>query len=331
MNDLLKSVKADLTDRRLLPLVAVVLVALVAAVAYAALGGGSSSPTQPAGSTVAPVAAPKGIVVSESQPAATAAVAETTDGTKSQRQGSARNPFTPLPSSGKKETTTAASSASSSSGSGSKSSTTSSSGSTGSSPSPGSSPPSTSAAPKPSKPSAPAKKTIYLVALQFGLVPAGTAPEAAQLTPYTGLAKATPLPSKKERLLEFVGVTVTHEGVSASFAVDGEVILGGSATCLPSPTQCRVIDLKEGKTEQLQYLPPSGPLVTYELRVVSISKSSASTARVSSIQRAEGRIARRLLATGGALRLAGLRFSGRTGVLVFVGHPAFGARASAKR
>ncbi len=124
-------------------------------------------------------------------------------------------------------------------------------------------------------------------------------------------------------------MTVTHEGVSASFAVDGEVILSGSAKCLPSTAQCRVIDVKEGKTEQLQYLAPTGSLVNYELRVVSISKGSASAAKVSSIQRTEGRIARRLFASDGALRLAGLRFSRRAGVLVFASRPAFGAHASA--
>ena len=45
MTDFLSSLKADLLDRRLLPLVALVAVGLVAAVAYAVLGGGSSAAT----------------------------------------------------------------------------------------------------------------------------------------------------------------------------------------------------------------------------------------------------------------------------------------------
>jgi hypothetical protein len=91
-----------------------------------------------------------------------------------------------------------------------------------------------------------------------------------------------------------------------------------------------VIDLKEGKSEQMQYLSPSGSTVNYELRVVGITKSSANAARVSSIRHAEGRIARRLFARDGALRLAGLRFTSHAGVLVFASRPAFGARASSK-
>src|SRR5260370_1259342 len=43
MNDFIKTLLADLKDRRFLPYVALVGVALIAAVGYAALGGGSSA------------------------------------------------------------------------------------------------------------------------------------------------------------------------------------------------------------------------------------------------------------------------------------------------
>ena len=49
MTDFLNSLKADLLDRRLLPIVALVGVALVGAVAYAVLGGGGSTATDPGG------------------------------------------------------------------------------------------------------------------------------------------------------------------------------------------------------------------------------------------------------------------------------------------
>ena len=117
-------------------------------------------------------------------------------------------------------------------------------------------------------------------------------------------------------------------GTSATFAVVGEVILHGSGACLPSPTQCTVIDVKEGKTEQLEYITPAGALVTYELRVVSIASNKASSASLRSAQHAQARIAAGLLAEGGALHAAGLRFSTSVGVLVFAGHSAFGAHAS---
>lgn len=45
--DFLQSLKTDLFDRRLLPLLGLVAVAFVAALAYAVLGGGSSTSSTP--------------------------------------------------------------------------------------------------------------------------------------------------------------------------------------------------------------------------------------------------------------------------------------------
>jgi hypothetical protein len=333
MSDLLKSVKADLTDRRLLPIVAVVAVVLLAAVGYAVLGGGSSSSPEATASAHAP-SSPPGIAVSESQSSGPQAIAETTDGNKTQHRGGARDPFAALPGAHKEAAKSASvATVSKSSSTSSSTSSTSTSSSSGSGAGSSASAPSTSSAPsKPSAPAAPKPaskpKTIYAVALQFGTLPAGSTAPSTELKPYTALTKPTPLPSAKERLLEFVGVNVTHQGTSASFAVDGEVILHGSAKCLPSPTQCQVIDLKEGASEQLEYLTPAGTLTIDELRVVSISSDKASTAAVRSAQTAQAHVAQNLLAAGGALRVAGLRFTAAVGVLVSAGHSASAAHAS---
>ena len=98
MTDFLGSLKADLLDRRMLPLLALVGVALVGALAYAVLGGGSSS-TSPTATTSAPpisLGAP-GIAISQAPSSASQAIAETTSGSARQRGGSSRDPFTPLP------------------------------------------------------------------------------------------------------------------------------------------------------------------------------------------------------------------------------------------
>lgn len=330
MNEMLKSVKADLTDRRLLPVVAIVLVAFVAALAYAVLGSGSGSSSNPAASAgpVVP-AVPRGVVVSESQPSEQQAIAETTDGSHGQRRGGARDPFTALPgavkssaSSSVSNTSTGSAKSTSGSSSSSSSSASTKTGTTSSGSGVGSSTPSS----KPSTPSKP--KTIYAVALEFGPLPPAGSGESPALKPYASITKATPLPSAKERLIEFVGVTVTHSGTSASFAVDGEVILHGEAACLPSPTQCEVIDLKQGKSEHLEYLTSAGTLVTDELKVVSIASNKATTASLHGALSAQARLAPELLGEGGALRAAGLRFGANVGVLVFAGHSAFGAHAS---
>jgi hypothetical protein len=186
MSDFLSSVKADLLDRRLLPIVALVVLALVAAIAYTVLGGGSSAATPTAsvatGSTVS-----SGLAVSQST--SEKAVAETTGGVSQQRHGYARNPFTPLPE--PKEKTQAAAVSSSSS-----SSTTSSSSSAGSgSQSSGGSSPTT-----PSQPSTPTKpKTVYHVSVQFGVIPTGVTPAQAQLQTLEDVKLLTPLPSAHDR------------------------------------------------------------------------------------------------------------------------------------
>jgi hypothetical protein len=325
MNEMLESIKADLTDRRMLPLVGLVVVALLAAIGYAVLGGsGGSSPAASASATAPRTAIPHGIVVSEAQTSAKEAIAETTDGAKVQRQGSARNPFHELPASvtgNQQSSGTSSSSATSNATSSATSSKTESSAKTES----GSKTESKSGGGA-TKPAAKHKK-VYDVALQFGAITSGAPVGAASLTPYTGLTRATPLPSSKERLIEFIGVTKSHSGVSASFAVDTELILRGSASCLPSTTQCQVLDLQEGKTEQLEYLTPAGTVATYELTVVSIVQQKASAATVSRVLHRQATITPGLMADGGALREAGLRFSSLAGVLVFAPRPASAARA----
>jgi len=337
MTDFLNSLKADLLDRRLVPLVALVAVGLLGGLGYALLGGssGTSSPTVAA----APISTPAGsggLTVAQTQPSANQAVAETTTGAGVQRHGTSRNPFSPLAGA-----STAASTASGAkalvplSGSASKtvSSSTTSSSTTSTTTTTGSSTPSAST-PSTPKPAAPAKpKTLYSVAVEFGQLPAVLPlPPGFELKSFVALTKATPLPSAKARQLEFLGVTVTRTGKSATFAIDSELIpTAGSAACLPSKVQCNMIDLGVGKSEQLLGTLPNGETATYELRVVSIAAAKASTASVSSVLRAQRRVSRELLGRGGLMELSGLHYSSRAGVLVFGGSAAFGARAHVAR
>ncbi len=141
---------------------------------------------------------------------------------------------------------------------------------------------------------------------------------------------STPLPSAKQPLIVFRGVTAG--GKSATFTLVGEAILHGNAACLPSATQCEAIDLQAGQTEQLEYLAPTGQPVTYELRIVSIVSSNASSAAVKSILRDESKAGRELLSHAGLHAVPGLRYSAQAGVLVFAGHPRVRrARAHAAR
>jgi hypothetical protein len=330
MNAFLDSLRADLLDRRLRPLLALLGVALLGAVAYAVLGGSSSSP--PAGSPAAarPTAT---IVVSPVKTESAQAIAETTGGLSHQSGGATRNPFTPLPQPKPKQATTTTSTAASSSagsssssssttgsatgGSGANSGTETKSGSSG-----GATPAKPKPAPAPSKP-----QTTYEVAVLFGAAAPATPLANAPLTPYDKLQLQQPLPSAKQPLVVFRGVVAG--GKSAAFTLVGEAIIRGPGACRPSSSQCQVIDLQKGQTEELEYVPLGGMPTTYMLHIVDIKavKASASAAHAASVS--ESHAGLKLLRDAGLQAIPGLHYARQTkGVLVFAARSAFVARAA---
>jgi hypothetical protein len=172
------------------------------------------------------------------------------------------------------------------------------------------------------------------VTVQFGVVPAsaeGASPQPAQLKTHNNIALDEPFPSKANPQLVYLGV-VLKTGKEAAFAFTGAAILHGSATCKPSPTQCEAIELQIGQAETLEVVEANGSSVTYELKLLSITKSvssSASTARVHDALRAEAKAARELLRR--VPSLSELHYSAQRGGLVLAGHPAFAARAHTAR
>jgi hypothetical protein len=122
---------------------------------------------------------------------------------------------------------------------------------------------------------------------------------------------------------------VTAAGKSATFTLVGEAIIRGNGACVPNPSQCEAIDLKPGQAEQLEYLPPSGPPIIYELKVVKISKATATTASARIALSVESTAGREVLRRAGRLTVPGLRYSARKGVLVFVGRPGRGVHTDA--
>ncbi|MCW3032634.1 MAG: hypothetical protein JWM60_979 [Solirubrobacterales bacterium] len=324
MSEFFASVRADLTDRRLLPIVTLVGLCLVAALAYAVLGssGGSAEPR----ASSAPVRNPSpGIAVTGAT--AENAVAETTNGFKEQSSGKARDPFAALAGTATTTKAVAASSGASATSGSSSGSTGSegSSGSGGASPESGGSSETGKSGSGETKKKAKAPKTVYDVAIEFGTLPPGITPETAQLTPFTKLKLQTPLPSAQLPMLIFRGVTA--KGKTATFTVVGEAILSGTGSCLPSPTQCEAVDVKPGATEQLSYLAPDGQITVFELRVLSISAKKAKAKSAKASGWAESRAGRQLLRESGLVALPFLRYSSQPGVLVFAPHKASAARA----
>jgi hypothetical protein len=314
MNEFLNSLKDDLLDRRMLALVAALGLTLVAALGYAVLGGGSSSAPPPPG--VPPSAHVAGIAVTQAPANPNEAVAETANGYTVQRAGhNARDPFKSLVPPAAKAN--AASKKAASPKGTSKPSTG------GSKPSTGSTTPA-----NPPKPASPKPQTVYHVSVLFGSVPAGSALGSPLLTPqlkaYQSLKQLTPLPSAKQVLARFLGVTA--KGKSAVFSL-GETIIHGNGVCIPSNSQCQAIALKPTQNEQLQYLAPNGEVITYELRLVGIASGTASAASLAHDWRNGSKAARELVGKAGMQAVSGLLFSQTVGELVPAPRRASGPRA----
>jgi hypothetical protein len=309
MNDFLNSLKADLLERRMLVLVVGLAVALVAALGYAILGGSTTTPTTPP--AVAPSTHTAGIRVNQALTNPNQAVAETANGYTVQRAGSARDPFKSLLPKAKAASKKAASPTSTKPGTGTTK------------PSTGSTTPA-----NPPKPASPKPQTVYHVSVLFGSVPAGSALGSPLLTPqlkaYQNLKQLTPLPSAKQVLARFLGVTA--KGKSAVFSL-GETIIHGNGVCIPSNSQCQAIALKPAQNEQLQYLAPNGEVITYELRLVGIVSGTASAASLGHDWRDGSKAARELVGKAGMQAVSGLLFSQTVGELVPAPRRASGPRA----
>jgi hypothetical protein len=335
MSSFFSSLKADLLDRRLTPILALLGLALVGAFVYAAMAGGSSSSTIPSAAAPAPSTKTAGIAVSAvSTDATTASAAETTSGSAQQTGGSSHNPFAPLPSVKKAAKAAAAAAATgesnASTGSGSAGAGAGGKSSTGSetpssSESNSSQGNSTSGQEKSSKPKK--RKPAYAVSVLFGTAPPATPLLDAELKTYEDLKRQQPLPSATQPLIVYRGVIAGGESVT--FTLVGEAILRGNATCLPNASQCQAIDLKPGDTEELEYVPLGGTAVTYQLHVVSITPLKAKAASKLRLGD-ESKVGLKLLHAAGLSALPGLRYSHDGSVLVFAGSDhAFAARAHA--
>jgi hypothetical protein len=323
MNAFLDSIKTDLLDRRLLPLVGLVLVALVAAIGYLVLGGSSAKPVTSANVPAAVAPQSSGVAVTAANTNTEKAIAETTDGIHVQRKGSSRDPFTPLAGTA---TTTAVTSApvSTTPSTGSSSSSTESSGGSSTGSSGGSS---TEETKTEAEPKTKTKKTVYHVTVLFGSLTPDPETNEVKLTRYTNLKLFAKLPDGKSPLIVFRGVT--KGGKSATFTIVGEAIIHGSGACLPSATQCEAIDLKVGQHEIFEYLPEGALAPTsYELNVVSIkpAKSSAKTAKTAKTAKAgvadaswaQSKAGWEFLREADLLKIPDLVQSSQPGVLVFV-------------
>lgn len=129
----------------------------------------------------------------------------------------------------------------------------------------------------PKKKSAPKKKAsldTYKVTLRFG--------KNGSKRTIRDIARLTPLPSTEDPFFVFLGVKT--DGRTLAFLVSADAKATGDGKCRPRDT-CETIEMRAGDTEFFEVTTENGP-VQYELDVVSIRKNKASSARAARKSRA---------------------------------------------
>lgn len=284
MSDLLSSLKADLTSRRMLPVLIVAALALLGALAYIALAGKASAPASsealaPAHETPLP-----GPTVASAPANPNAAVSETTIGSSYQHKGAMRNPFTPLVAPA--PATTGESSAGSGSSSSSSSGSSTGEGSSGGSSSGGSTGTGGSEGSSPGGSPPPPSGSIALYHVDLTLQQLDEAGKTVgQPQTFETVTHLQPLPSRHKALLAPVGVA--ENGKAVAFTLLREAILHGKAKCVPSPGDCQGFELRLHAGEELQFPQNDGSMLYYKLTItkierVSVDGSAASAAAVKS-------------------------------------------------
>lgn len=290
----LQNLWRDLVDKRLWP-VAVALVLAAVAVPVLMGGGSSTVATAPATTPPADAAVP-----------GTAQVTVAVDGGTKERSraGSARDPFKPLIfAKVAKAPATASTAAPSSSAGGTPSASPSIGSGSGSGSGTGSSPQSSTPV-TPSAPSTPSAspttptvthttRKFYTYALTLQLKRSG------KISWRHNLQAVSYVPSPSAPLLAFLGVR--SDGKTATFLVGDRVqVSSKTASCRPSPQNCRFLELKQGDTVLFAKIPSNGAAAKhYRLsltRVAFVPMSKATRAAATRRTRAAGSAAAPALA-----------------------------------
>ncbi len=112
--------------------------------------------------------------------------------------------------------------------------------------------------------------TVNRVTVQFG--------QSGNLKTYKNIEKLTPLPSEDNPLFVYTGIG--ENGKSATFLISTEAAPNGDGRCKPDAANCQTLALSAGETEFFDVPSGTGGMTQYELRVIAVtSKSLASKAK----------------------------------------------------
>jgi anti-anti-sigma regulatory factor len=304
--NVLENLISDLREKRLWPIAAALIVAIIA-VPLLLSGAGNSS---------VPVAQVPGAGAASAPVPSLPAVSVTGTPSNARLTGSKRDPFsqqvkpstgttTPGSSTGGATTSSRAGSPAPSSPS-SSASTSKSTTSTTKTTSTTSTPTSTSTTPASTTPAA---KYNYF---QVGLVYGGTGSVPQTLA---NPARLTPLPKASDPLIVYLGVMNDHK--TALFLLSADVHVTGKGKCLPSRSNCQLLELQSGEADLFKAVRASGT-TTFTLSLTSVKTFSTASASVAAaaherVSKAGSKIVAR--ATKRSIALHGLTYSKQSGTL----------------
>jgi len=134
------------------------------------------------------------------------------------------------------------------------------------------------------------------------------------------LRRLSPVPSATNALAEYLGVA--KSGRAADFVLNRGVVANGPGVCLPSTSDCQVVELKPGQVEALGLAGPAGTTVYQGTLVVTnwgiIAHSSAAAAHTA--RRQEDPAGRQLMLAAPQPALEKLVYSVAQGVVSLLGN-----------
>lgn len=132
------------------------------------------------------------------------------------------------------------------------------------------------------------------------------------------LERLSPVPSATDPLAEYLGVAKT--GRAADFVLNPGVVATGPGVCIPSTKDCQVVELKPGQTEVLGQAGPNGtPIYQGVLAVTNWGVvSHSSPAAATTARRQESQTGRQLMLAAPQPALEKLVYSVAQGVVTLL-------------
>ncbi len=133
--------------------------------------------------------------------------------------------------------------------------------------------------------------------------------------------RLSPLPSTQDPFFVFLGVAA--DGKTAMFLVSSDAVATGDGTCLPSPENCDRVDMEAGDTEFFDVATPDGKVTQYQLDLVRVSRKRAANAAVANAARSRessaGREVLREAVQTKQVDVSGLAYSRQLGLVIPTG------------